>query len=417
LPNIKNKYTNELFDLKKKQNMITFRQLGVCEQLCRICDVLNFKYATKIQAQTIPYALKNRDILGYAQTGSGKTLAFVIPILHDLLKYKSIFFCLTIVPARELAFQIASQFEAIGSLFGIKIALLVGGVENLSQIALLNRNPHILICTPGRLVEHLEKTKNLILKNLKNLVFDEADRLLQSDFDKEFLIILATLPKSKRCFLFSATMTNKVEKLEKISMINPIKIQINNKYKVVISLKQNYIFVPFKFKDCYLTYICNEFTNCSIIVFVDTQICAEKTALLLKILNFKASYLHGKLEQKKRLEILYKFKAGHIKILIATDLVSRGIDIPEIDLVVNYDIPLYTKDYIHRVGRTARAGKSGRVINLVTQYDIRSCQKIELLLHKKFEEYECNVKNILSINKFILIAKTKRNQILQKVKR
>ena len=397
--------------------MITFRQLGICEQICRICDSLNFKYATKIQAQTIPYALKNRDILGYAQTGSGKTLAFVIPILHDLLKYKSIFFCMTIVPARELAFQIASQFESIGSLFGIKIALLVGGIENFSQIVLINRNPHILICTPGRLIDHLEKTKSLNLKNLKNLVFDEADRLFQSDFDKEFLIILASLPKSKRCFLFSATMTNRVEKLEKISMINPIKIQINKKYKVVISLRQNYIFVPFRFKDCYLTYICNEFTNCSIIVFVDTQISAEKIALLLKILNFKASYLHGKLDQKKRLEILYKFKLGQLKILVATDLVSRGLDIPEVDLIINYDMPLYTKDYIHRVGRTARAGKSGRVINLVTQYDIRSCQKIELLLQNKFEEYRCDLKSILLINKSILIAKTKINHILQKIKR
>ena len=396
--------------------MITFRQLGVCEQICRICDSLNFKYATKIQAQAIPYALKNRDILGYANTGSGKTLAFIIPILQDLLIHKSIFFCLTIVPARELAFQIASQFEIIGSIFGIRIALLVGGIEYNSQISIINRSPHILICTPGRLVDHIEKAKTLTFKNLKNLVFDEADRLLQSDFEKEFLIILASLPKSKRCFLFSATMTVKVEKLEKISMINPIKIQISKKYKIVISLKQSYVFVPYRFKDCYLTYICNEFINCSIIVFVDTQICAEKTALLLKILNFKASCLHGKLDQKKRMEILYKFKLGQIKVLIATDLVSRGIDIPGIDLVINYDIPLYTKDYIHRVGRTARAGKSGRVINLVTQYYVRSCQKIELLIGKKFEEYRCNVNNMLTINNFVSSAKIKINNILRKIK-
>nr|UXY88388.1 DEAD box protein [Cryptomonas curvata] len=396
--------------------MITFRQLGVCEQICRICDSIGFKYATKIQAQTIPYALNNRDILGYAQTGSGKTLAFIIPILQDLLKHKSAFSCLTIVPARELAFQIASQFEILGNVFGIKIALLVGGMENISQISILNRSPHILICTPGRLVDHIGKTKSLSLKNVKNLVFDEADRLFQTDFDKEFLIILSSVPRSKQCFLFSATMTTKVEKLEQISMVNPIKIQVNKKYKIVVTLKQNYIFVPFRFKDCYLAYICNEFTNSSVIIFVDTQSCAEKTALLLKILNFKASCLHGKLDQSKRMEVLYKFKLGQIKILVATDLVSRGIDIPGIDLIVNYDIPLYTKDYIHRVGRTARAGKSGRVINLVTQYDVRSCQKIELLLGKKFDEYHCSAENVLSINKYVSVAKMKINSILQAMK-
>jgi ATP-dependent RNA helicase DDX47/RRP3 len=396
--------------------MISFRQLGVCEQLCRICDSIGFKYATKIQAQTIPYALKNRDIIGYAQTGSGKTLAFVIPILQDLLKAKCSFSCLIIVPARELAFQIGSQCEILGGVFGIKIALLIGGIENILQVAIINKNPHILICTPGRFVDHLGKTKNLILKNMKNLVFDEADRLLQIDFDKEFSIILSALPKTKRCFLFSATMTSNVEKLEKISMINPVKIKVNKKYKTVITLKQNYLFIPYKYKECYLTYICNEFTGCSIIIFVDTQVCAEKTALLLKVLNFKISCLHGKLNQLKRIDILNKFKVGETKILVATDLVSRGIDIPEIDLIINYDIPLYTKDYIHRAGRTARAGKSGRVINLVTQYDIRSYQKIELLLGKKFDEFKYKIENILSIYKYISLAKTKINRILDTVK-
>nr|UXY87393.1 DEAD box protein [Cryptomonas sp.] len=397
--------------------MVTFRELGVCEQLCRVCDSMGFKRATKIQAQTIPHALNRKDIIGYAHTGSGKTLAFLIPILQDLLNYKHTFSCLVIVPARELAFQIASQCETLGSVFGIKIALLVGGVENSSQIAVLNKNPHVLTCTPGRLVDHLGKTRNLNLKNLKNLVIDEADRLFQSDFDKEFMIILSMLPKSKRCFLFSATMTTKIEKLERISMINPIRIQINKKYKLVATLIQNYIFAPFKFKDCYLAYLCNEFVGCSVIIFVDTQICAEKTALLLKILNFKASCLHGKLDQTRRVEILYKFRLSDIKILVATDLVSRGIDIPGVDLIINYDIPSYSKDYIHRVGRTARAGKSGRVINLITQYDIRSYQKIEFLLGEKFNEFQCDTEKVLSINKFVSIAKMKINSIIQTIKR
>ncbi|AEA39010.1 DEAD box protein (nucleomorph) [Cryptomonas paramecium] len=393
--------------------MIRFKHLGVCEQIVRICDSVGFKYATKIQAKTIPYALKNRDILGYAQTGSGKTLAFVIPILQSLLKFQITFYSFVIVPSRELAFQVASYIETIGYLFGIKIGLLTSGIEYATQISIIKRSPHMMICTPGRLIEYTEKTDNLFLKNIKKIVFDEADRLFQNDFDKKFLSVVENLPKFKQSFLFSATMTINIEKLKKISMSNPVKIKINKKYKTVSTLVQNYIFMPFKSKNCYLSYICNEFSDCLAIIFVDTQICAEKIAVLLKVLNFKVAYFHGKLSQDKRAKILHDFKLKKIKILVSTDLASRGIDIPDIELIINYDIPLYTRDYIHRIGRTARAGKTGRVINLVTQYDISSYQKIEILLQRKLEEFKCNLKDILFISKRVSSVKLKINYILR----
>jgi len=387
--------------------------LGVCIQLSRICYAIGFEKATKIQAYTIPHAIRGRDIIGYAQTGSGKTIAFVLPILQELLLRKNVFSSLVIVPARELAFQIASQFEILGGLFGVKIAILVGGVGNSSQITLIKRKPHVIISTPGRLVEHILKTKSLNIKNTSNVVLDEADRLLQADFEKEINIILGELPKTKRCFLFSATMTTNINKLQKANMRNPVKISVNKKYAPVSTLFQNYIFVPFKFKDCYILYLCNEFHGSSIIGFVDTQNGAEKLALLLKLIGFNASCIHGGMSQVKRIEILNQFKLNKITILISTDLASRGLDIPGVDLIINYDIPPYVKDYLHRSGRTARAGRSGRVINLVSQYDIRSCLKIETLLETKFKELKHDPTQVMMLKDYVRKAKQKISIVFQ----
>jgi len=393
--------------------MVNFKDLGICDQLNRICNAIGFKKATKIQAYAIPHAIRGRDIIGYAQTGSGKTIAFLLPILQGLLKNKNSFSSLIIVPARELAFQIASQCEVLGGIFGIKIAILVGGVDISSQVILIKRDPHIIVSTPGRLVEHILKTKCLNIKNIFDLVLDEADRLLQLDFEKELNIIFGDLSNNKRCFLFSATMTVKIEKLQKTNMKNPVKISVNKKFKPALTLSQNYIFIPFKFKDCYMVYICNEFYGSSIIGFVDTQKSSEKLALLLKLTGFNASCIHGGMDQLKRIEILNKFRLYKITILIATDLASRGLDIPGVDLIVNYDIPVYVKDYIHRIGRTARAGKSGRTINLISQYDIRSCLKIESLLGTKFKELKYDPTQVMILRDYLKKAKEKISLIFK----
>ncbi|ABW98205.1 rrp3 (nucleomorph) [Hemiselmis andersenii] len=397
--------------------MFSFDKLGISKELCRICKANNFFIPTKIQAKVIPHALNGRDIIGYAQTGSGKTIAYLLPIIQNLVKKKTAFFSIILVPSRELAFQIASYFEAFGNIFGIKIVVLVGGLENFSQKALLSLNPHILICTPGRLIEHLEKFLKNKIKKLEILVIDEADRLFQLDFKKEFSIIFSELPKNKQSLFFSATMSLNLENLQKNNMKNPVKIQINRKYKVVKTLQQNYIFIPQKLKDCYFIYLCNEFNGSSILVFVDTQKCAEKKTLLAKFLGFNAEYLHGGMNQNKRLEILQKFRFGKIKILIATDLASRGLDIPNVDLVLNYDLPHLAKEYLHRVGRTARAGKSGRTINIVTQYDIHLCQKIETLVQQKFILLNFKLAHVLILEQTVDKMKQKVNFLISSFKK
>lgn len=396
--------------MKKKaqgEYMVSFQDLGISAQLNRICSFVGYKKATKIQARTIPAVLRKKDIIGYAQTGSGKTIAFVLPIIHNLILKKSIFNSLIIVPARELAFQIASHCEVLGNIFGIRIAVLTGGMNAGCQKTLIEMNPHIIVCTPGRLIDHLGKTSQLQIRKISIFVLDEADRLLQLDFEKEFLIILSQLSKHKQCLLFSATMDSRIDKLRFGCMKNPLKIQINSKYKAVKTLFQNYIFVPQHFKEIYLVYICNEFNGSSILTFVDTQKCAENVALLMKLLGFESACIHGGLKQNKRLEVLQKFKLGEIKILIATDLASRGLDIPCVDLVINFDFPSFTREYIHRVGRTARAGKSGRAVNLISQYDIFACQKIEALMEEKFIELKYKPEYVLAIQKAIRMAKDK----------
>jgi ATP-dependent RNA helicase DDX47/RRP3 len=397
--------------------MLSFRKLGICEQLNRICQIIGYKKPTKIQAQSIPHALRKRDIIGFAQTGSGKTIAYLLPIIQQFIKQKSFFSFLIIVPSRELAFQIAAHSDALGNMFGLKIAILVGGIKLNSQKILIKMKPHIMICTPGRLIDHLEKNSCSILNKISIFVLDEADRLLHLDFKKELLIILSELPKNKQSFLFSATMTEKIQILQKNNMKNPVKIKINKKYKPVATLSQNYIFVPFKFKDYYLIYFCNEFSGSSILCFVETQKSAERLAILMKILGFKVGCIHGGMKQNNRLEVLFKFRIGELKILIATDLAARGLDIPSVDLIINFDLPNFAKDYIHRVGRTARAGKSGRAINFITQYDINLCQKIEHLIEEKFIEIKHKPAHILSITKKVNDVDKKINSIFRFIKK
>uniref|UniRef100_A0ABI7ZA97 RNA helicase n=1 Tax=Felis catus TaxID=9685 RepID=A0ABI7ZA97_FELCA len=312
----------------------TFKDLGVTDVLCEACDQLGWTKPTKIQIEAIPLALQGRDIIGLAETGSGKTGAFALPILNALLETPQRLFALVLTPTRELAFQISEQFEALGSSIGVQSAVIVGGIDSMSQSLALAKKPHVIIATPGRLIDHLENTKGFNLRALKYLVMDEADRILNMDFETEVDKILKVIPRDRKTFLFSATMTKKVQKLQRAALKNPVKCAVSSKYQTVEKLQQYYVFIPSKFKS-------------------------------------------------KRLGSLNKFKAKARSILLATDVASRGLDIPHVDVVVNFDIPTHSKDYIHRVGRTARAGRSGKAITFVTQYDVELFQRIEHLIGKK----------------------------------
>uniref|UniRef100_A0A2K6E442 RNA helicase n=1 Tax=Macaca nemestrina TaxID=9545 RepID=A0A2K6E442_MACNE len=272
----------------------TFKDLGVTDVLCEACDQLGWTKPTKIQIEAIPLALQGRDIIGLAETGSGKTGAFALPILNALLETPQRLFALVLTPTRELAFQISEQFEALGSSIGVQSAVIVGGIDSMSQSLALAKKPHIIIATPGRLIDHLENTKGFNLRALKYLVMDEADRILNMDFETEVDKILKVIPRDRKTFLFSATMTKKVQKLQRAALKNPVKCAVSSKYQTVEKLQQYYIFIPSKFKS-------------------------------------------------KRLGSLNKFKAKARSILLATDVASRGLDIPHVDVVVNFDIPTHSK--------------------------------------------------------------------------
>lgn len=355
--------------------------------MCEACDKIGFTRPTGIQEQSIPSALLGRDIIGLAQTGSGKTAAFALPILHRLMADPQPYYAVVLAPTRELAIQIAEQFEGLGSVIGVKCAVVVGGVDMMAQSITLSRKPHIIVATPGRLVDHLENTKGFSLSKLKYLVLDEADRLLDLDFGTEIDKLLKVIPRERNTFLFSATMTTKVAKLQRASLTDPVKVEVSSKYATVSTLIQNYLFVPAKLKDAYLTYLLNDLSGATAIVFVSTCANAQRLALMLRNLGFPAIPIHGQLTQAHRLGALNKFKSGDRNILIATDVASRGLDIPSVDVVINFDVPSHSKDYIHRVGRTARAGRSGKSITLVTQYDIEMYQRIEELIGKKLDLY------------------------------
>ncbi|KAJ7397232.1 putative ATP-dependent RNA helicase DDX47 [Pitangus sulphuratus] len=347
------------------EELRSFKDLGVTDVLCEACDQLGWKVPTKIQVEAIPVALQGRDVIGLAETGSGKTGAFALPILQALLETPQRLFALVLTPTRELAFQISEQFEALGSSIGVQTTVIVGGIDTMSQSLALAKKPHVIIATPGRLVDHLENTKGFNLRALKFLVMDEADRILNMDFETEVDKILKVIPRDRKTFLFSATMTK---------------------------------------KDSYLVYILNELAGNSFMIFCSTCNNTQRTALLLRNLGFTAIPLHGQMSQNKRLGSLNKFKAKARSILLATDVASRGLDIPHVDVVINFDIPTHSKDYIHRVGRTARAGRSGKSITFVTQYDVELFQRIEHLIGKKLPAFPMQEEEVMMLTERVAEA-------------
>jgi len=273
--------------------------------------------------------------------------------------------------------------------------VIVGGKELKKQATALSQRPHIIVATPGRLNDHLQSTKGFSLRNLKFLVMDEADRLLDMDFGTDIDQILKVIPKERTTYLFSATMTTKVAKLQRASLSNPVRVEVSSKYQTVSTLLQYYLFVPLIQKDVHLIYLANELASNSIIVFTRTVHDAQRLSIILRTLGFPAVPLHGQLSQSQRLGALNKFKTGGRRVLVATDIASRGLDIPSVDVVINFDIPTHSKDYIHRVGRTARAGRAGKSITIVTQYDVELLQRIEKVIEKKLELFPTSREEVM----------------------
>ncbi|OAX78816.1 ATP-dependent rRNA helicase RRP3 [Emergomyces africanus] len=386
-------------DQQEQPAMKSFKDLGIIDSLCEACEALGYKEPTPIQAESIPLALQGRDLIGLAETGSGKTAAFALPILQALMEKPQSLFGLILAPTRELAYQISEAFHALGSLISVRCAVIVGGMDMVPQAIALGKKPHIVVATPGRLLDHLENTKGFSLRNLKYLVMDEADRLLDLDFGPILDKILKVLPRERRTYLFSATMSSKVESLQRASLSNPLRVSISSsKYQTVSTLLQSYLFIPHKYKDVYLVYLLNEYAGQSAIVFTRTVNETQRLAILLRALGFGAIPLHGQLSQSSRLGALNKFRSRNRDILVATDVAARGLDIPSVDVVLNFDLPPDSKTYIHRVGRTARAGKSGHAFSVVTQYDLEVWLRIENALGKKLDEYKVEKEEVMVLS-------------------
>lgn len=338
-------------------------------------------------------------MIGLAETGSGKTAAFALPILQDLLSEPRPLSALVLAPTRELAFQIRDAFAALGSVIGVRCAVVVGGMDMVAQAVELsksgNKAPHVVVATPGRLVDHLEKTKGFSLRKLRHLVIDEADRMLDLDFGDSVDKILKFIPRERRTALFSATMSAKVESLQRASLRNPVRVSVTTPgsgsaaHAVVATLQQNILIIPHMYKDVYTVYLLSTLQSArSFIIFTRTVHMCQQLAILLRKLGFSAIPLHGQMSQSARLAALGKFKTGARSILVATDVAARGIDVPSVDVVLNYDTPLESKTYVHRVGRTARAGRAGKALTLVSQFEHEPWLRIEAALGKKFSVYE-----------------------------
>ncbi|XP_053558881.1 probable ATP-dependent RNA helicase DDX49 isoform X2 [Bombina bombina] len=342
--------------------------------------------------------------MGCAKTGSGKTAAFVLPILQKLSEDPYGIFCLVITPTRELAYQIAEQFRVLGKPLGLKDCIIVGGMDMIAQALELSRKPHIVIATPGRLADHIRSSNTFSIKKIRFLVLDEADRLLEqgcTDFTKDLQVILEAVPAKRQTLLFSATLTDTLQELKSIAMNKPFFWESISEVRTVDELDQRYILVPEKVKDAYLVHLIQKFhdehEDWSIMIFTNTCKNCQILNMMLRNFNFPSVALHSMMKQKQRFAALAKFKSSVFKILIATDVAARGLDIPTVQVVINHNTPGLPKIYIHRVGRTARAGRSGMSITLVTQYDIHLVHAVEEQINLKLQEYAVKESEVLKI--------------------
>eukprot|EP00742_Colponemidia_sp_Colp-10_P002468 GILJ01002630.1.p1 GENE.GILJ01002630.1~~GILJ01002630.1.p1 ORF type:complete len:467 (-),score=80.16 GILJ01002630.1:121-1521(-) len=379
---------------------VSFERLGVSNWLIKNCENMGIRTPTPIQTRCIPSVLAGKNVIACALTGSGKTATFALPILQKLSEEPYGVFALVLTPTRELAFQIADQFRALGATMGLKDAVIVGGMDMMTQALALSKRPHVVIATPGRLADHLDKDPShaKLFKSLQFVVLDEADRLMDSSFGNDLNAILTVMPSQRQTLLFSATMTKNMEDLNRLmGDRQPVRFDVNPPTSTVDTLNQQFMFMPAKVKECYLLHLLKQFGDISIIIFTSTCRSCQLITTMLQQLEFSATCLHSLQSQQRRLASVGKFKSGLAKILVATDVASRGLDIPSVELVVNFDVPRMVPDYIHRVGRTARAGRIGSSVTLISQYDIQLVQKIEEMTGKKMEERPTDEPEVLQL--------------------
>lgn len=352
-----------------------FLGLGIAPGLLAAVARLRFTEPTPIQKRSIPIALEGKDLIAIAQTGTGKTLGFGIPMIQRLAQVKGR--GLVLVPTRELAIQVDESLLTVGKNLGLRTAVLIGGVSEVLQKRALEKNPRILIATPGRLVDLLEQ-RIVNLSNIEILVLDEADRMLDMGFAPQINKILRFVPKARQTMLFSATMPREIMSLAHQQMKLPIQIEIAPTGTTVDKVEQEVFFIEKAAKRHLLEVLLKQYHG-SVLVFTRTKHGAKKLARDVRDMKHSAAEIHSNRSLAQRREALEGFKAGKYRVLVATDIAARGIDVIGIELVVNYDLPMHTQDYVHRIGRTARAGMTGRAISFATfdqRQDIREIERL-----------------------------------------
>lgn len=353
-----------------------FSELGIAPRLLQAIDRLKFTEPTPIQRGSIPVALSGKDLIGIAQTGTGKTLAFGISMLQRLEQVKGR--GLIVLPTRELALQVNEAIHSIGRGFGLRTAVLIGGASMYMQRQALSRNPQILVVTPGRLIDHLEH-RTVRLSDVKILVLDEADRMLDMGFAPQIKKIFAAVPRQRQTMLFSATMPQEIIAIARQNMEFPIHVEIARSGTTVEQVTQEVFFLAKEDKNRLLETLLQQYRG-PVLVFTRTKYGARKLAYAVRGMHHTAAEIHSNRSLAQRREALEGFKSGKYRVLVATDIAARGIDVTGIELVINYDMPMQAEDYVHRIGRTARAGRAGRAISFATFDQRRDIRDIEHLI-------------------------------------
>lgn len=355
---------------------LNFYGLGIAPKLIETLTHLKFKNATPIQHKAIPLALEGKDMIGIAQTGTGKTMAFAIPIIQHLAQTKTR--ALVVVPTRELALQVEESVLKLSHVFGIKTVSLIGGAPMHMQLRSLQRNPRVIIATPGRLLDFLKQRK-IRLNDVDILVLDEADRMFDMGFAPQIEMLLKQLPTDRQTLLFSATMPPSIMKIVSRYMKIPVHVEIAPSGTTADHITHEVFIVRQDMKKELLGKILNQFRG-SVLLFSRTKIGASKIARALKSLNHKVAEIHSDRSLGQRREALDGFKSGKYRVLVATDIAARGIDVRGIELVINYDLPEHAESYVHRIGRTGRAGLAGHAISFATPDQRNDLVNIERLI-------------------------------------
>ncbi|UDF03319.1 DEAD/DEAH box helicase [Asticcacaulis sp. AND118] len=372
--------------------MTTFKDLGLSASLLATLEKEGYHTPTPIQAQAIPILLQKHDLLGIAQTGTGKTAAFALPILHHILSDRIIpasrtCRVLVLSPTRELATQIADSFKAYSKGLGLQIATIFGGVKYGPQYKALQGGLDILVATPGRLIDHIEQ-KTIDLKSVEHLVLDEADQMLDMGFIKPIRQVASRLPAKRQNLFFSATMPKEIAGLANELLTDPKKVEITPEATTAERVSQQVIFIEQQRKRALLSELYADEKLARTLIFTRTKRGADRVAAYLQAGGVEAAAIHGDKNQSQRERALQAFKAGRVRALVATDIAARGIDVDNVTHVINYELPFVAEAYVHRIGRTARAGKEGHSITLVADDERKLLKDIERITRQRIPSWD-----------------------------